>query len=666
MFSSRILCCRGIPVRRNHLFLACFSLMACLIAVPAGGESPPNARIPLEAFARLPLVDSVQLSPNGEHMAMLMNEEGTTRIWTQKLRSKAEPNLVTETDNSAHKFMWFIWANHERLLVSITFAGSRNGIPVQETRLLAINRDGSDEMRLVRDKKVPFNEPRGWEPQFRDNVIDRLPDDDDHILISVDLDKPGAPGVHKYNIYTGRRKRVQRSYPPITDWTTDSQGKVRVGVGYKETDFKIIVRGPDKRRWRSAWHYRLFEEPAIRPMGFGVDPNILYVRYPHEGKDAVFTVDISEKALERKLVFADPDYDVGGSLIISPRTYEAVGVHYISSAGLSHFWDESYRALQEATDEALPDTINYIASISRDETRYVVFATSAVEPGTYYLGDRKERRLDKIFESYPGLNHENLAAKKEVSYTSRDGLEIEGYLTLPRGRHSGPLPAIIYPHGGPLTRDHLKFDYWTQFLASRGYAVLQMNYRGSYGYGESHLQAGLRNWGLQMQDDITDGAKWLVEQEIADPGRMCIVGSSYGGYAALMGAVKTPDLYQCAVSFAGISNLRLLLRSQFWFMGRAIVEEQIGDTWKDRARLKETSPVEQVDKIRIPILIAHGDKDRIVDIEHAKQMVKELKRKNKVHEYLLLEDGDHHLSLQRNRTLFLETLESFLARYLRN
>jgi len=583
---------------------------------------------------------------------------------TRELHGQERPTFVTDTDNKADKFRWFIWANDERLLLSIAFSGRRNLIPVQETRLLAINRDGSEPLRLVRDRKDLMRGSEEWKPQFRDNVIDSLPDDNDHILLSIDLVKPGSPAVYRYNIYTGAKEGILRPHPPITDWTTDSQGEVRAGVGFRGIDHRVVIRAPRESRWRLAWQYKLFQDPATRPMGFGADPNILYVRCPYEGRDAVFTVDIGKEILEKRLVFSDPDYDIGGSLIISPKTREAVGVYYISATGRSHFWDESYRALKEGIDRALPDTVNYIVSMSRDEVRYVVFATSAVQPGTYYLGDREKDTLDKIFETYPELGPGNLAEKEQVTYTTRDGLEVEGYLTLPREERKRPLPAVIYPHGGPATRSHLKFDYWSEFLASRGYAVLQMNFRGSYGYGESHLFAGLENWGLQMQDDITDGTKWLVAQGIADPERICILGASYGGYAALMGAVKTPDLYRCAVSYGGVSDLTLLLRSKFWFAGRDIVKAQIGDTWKDRKRLKETSPLRQADKVRIPILIVHGDTDRVVSMKHSARMAKALRRKGKAHEYLVLEDGDHHLSLQHNRTLFLEKLESFLARHL--
>ena len=506
-------------MRRNYVFLACLLLPVCFTAAYGKEGSPTGTRVAPGVFSRLPLIQSAQLSPNGEYLAVLRNHKGRTLLMTQKLYSREEPGLVTSTDNVKSKIRWFAWANSERLLVGIAFASHRRDTPITETRLLAVDRDGSVPINVV---KIEYNQSGSeeWESQLRDNVIDFLPDDKAHVLVSADLETPGAPTVYRIDIYTGKRKRIQRSNRPIFNWLTDSQGNVRVGSGYREADYRVIVRDPHKRKWRHAWHFNLLKSPAILPLGFGADLNILYVQHLHEGRAAVFSVDISSEALEKKLVFSDPDYDVDGSLIISPRTHEAVGVYYVSDTGRAHYWGKSAKALQAAVDKALPDTVNYIRSTSRDESRYVVFATSTTLPGTYYLGDKESGRMVKILDSYPELNERNLAGKKQVTYTARDGLEIQGYLTLPKGENSELLPAVIYPHGGPSTRDALAFDYWTEFFASHGYAVLQMNFRGSGGYGSSHSSAGVRRWGLEMQDDITDGAMWLVDQGIADPQRM--------------------------------------------------------------------------------------------------------------------------------------------------
>ena len=648
---------------KKCVFLVCLALMLCICPAYGKEERAPEGRVPLDVYARLPLIRAAQLSPDGEHLAVLRNHEGSTLLLTQKLYSQEDPKFVTRTDNVESKIRWVSWANNERLLVGIAFASHREGIPIWETRLLAINLDGSEPVNVV---KLDYHQSGSeqWEAQFRDRVVDVLPDDREHVLVAADLEYPGAPTVYRINIYTGKRKRIQRANRPIQGWMTDKQGNLRVGTGYIDTWYQVIMRAPGKRKWRTVWRLDLLENYSVEPMGFGADPNILYVRYVHEGRAAVFSVDTRQKNPEKKLVFSDPEYDVEGSLIVSPKTREAVGVYYVADTGRAHYWDETAKEFHASVDDALPDTINYIVSTCRDESRYVVFATSTMVPGTYFLGDRETGRMAKILDNYPELKEGNLAGKEAVTYKARDGLEITGYLTLPKGVDKRPLPAIIHPHGGPAARDELAFDYWTEFFAGRGYAVLQMNFRGSGGFGSSHAGAGVRRWGLEMQDDITDGAMWLVDQGIADPQRMCIVGASYGGYAALMGAVKTPDLFQCAVSFAGVSDLRLRLRRSLWFRSRELIEAQLGNAWRDKDRLDATSPLKQVNRIRIPILIAHGEKDRVVAIKHSKSMAEELKSHNRVYEYLELEDGDHNLSLQRNRTMLFERMASFLDAHL--
>ena len=457
---------------------------------------------------------------------------------------------------------------------------------------------------------------------------------------------------------------VQRSRQPIRYWLADNQGHIRVGTGYKDTKMEIVLRSSRSKKWRTAWKYKVPDDPTVKPMGFGADPDVLYVQSPHQGRDAVFTVDIGKETLEKKLVFSDLDEDVGGGLIVSSKTRGAIGVYCLSDTGRNGLWDASAIAFQKEIDTALPGMVNHIVSTDRDETRHIIYSRRALHPGTYYLRVGEEGTLTKLTDTYPELGPHNLVGKKPVTYTARDGLEIEGHLTLPKGPREGLLPTVIYPHGGPGARDYLAFDLWTEFLASRGYAILQMKFRGSAGYGEEFYRAGLKGWGLAMQDDITDGTKWVIDQGIADPDRICILGASYGGYAALMGAVKKPDLYRCAVSFAGVSDLRMFLLRMRKFSTKGFVKEKIGDPGKDKKRLIATSPAKQVEKIKIPVFIAHGDWDRVVGIEQSEAMVKALKKKGKDYEYLRLEHGDHSLSLQENRTLFFEKLKAFLGKHL--
>ncbi len=282
----------------------------------------------------------------------------------------------------------------------------------------------------------------------------------------------------------------------------------------------------------------------------------------------------------------------------------------------------------------------------------------------YLLGNRKEKSMKIIAYKYQSLTPDVLNEKQAITYKARDGLEIEGYLTLPKGKSEDKqtkLPAIIFPHGGPISFDDDDFDYWTQFLVSRGYAVLQMNFRGSSGYGYNFMKQGLASWGQAMQDDVEDGARWLIKEGIADEKRMCIVGASYGGYAALMGTVKTPDLYQCAVSFAGVTDVEYLVKSHRNYTNYEIVKKQIGN---DYDKLWEVSPLKHAAKITKPVLLIHGSKDRVVRVHHSEEMLDELEDENKDVQYIELDGGDHYLSNNEHRLTTFKAIEAFLAEHL--
>ncbi|MDG1733677.1 MAG: S9 family peptidase [Thalassotalea sp.] len=325
------------------------------------------------------------------------------------------------------------------------------------------------------------------------------------------------------------------------------------------------------------------------------------------------------------------------------------------------FWDKSYNSLKRSIDKAIPDYENYFLGFSKDGNTYLTLSTSATEPGIYLLGNRAKKSLNPVAYRYNTLTPDVLSAKQRISYDARDGLTIEGYLTLPKTGEGKNLPTIIFPHGGPISFEGSGFDYWSQFFAPRGYAVLQMDFRGSSGYGFDFMQQGIASWGQSMQDDVEDGTRWLISQGVADPDKICILGASYGGYAALMGAIKTPDLYQCAVSFAGVSDVEFLVKSKRRFTNYDIVKKQIGD---DFDLLKANSPLTHAEKIKIPVLLMHGAKDRVVRVQHSDDMYDELKRAKKQVTYIELDKGDHYLSNANDRLKVFQAMEEFLAEQL--
>ncbi|BFL86224.1 hypothetical protein LFREDSHE_46740 [Shewanella baltica] len=357
------------------------------------------------------------------------------------------------------------------------------------------------------------------------------------------------------------------------------------------------------------------------------------------------------------MVYTNEDTDVEGNLLYSKLKKKVIGISEGDGEEYT-FWEKEYVGLQNGLKAVLPNAHNYITQFSADERRYIVYSTSSNEPGTYYFGDRDEKTLYPIANRYGRLKSELLADTQYLTYEARDKLKIDAYLTVPKGLEAKQLPTIIFPHGGPISYDSNDFDYWAQFFANRGYAVFRMNFRGSAGYGYEFMKAGLKSWGLEMQNDVEDGTRYLIDQGISDPKRICIVGASYGGYAALMGAAMTPDLYRCAVSVAGVTDVAYLVKSSRRFTNYKVVKEQIGD---DFDALYDRSPISKADKINIPVLLLHGDKDRVVKVQHSREMYDELKSLKKTVEYIELENGDHYLSNNDNRLATFKALDKFLA-----
>ena len=617
---------------------------------------------PVEVFSRLPKFTSPKLAPNGAKVAAVVNmqAQGLAVLTVLDIKSGQFKHLL-KSDNEEIKINWFNWANDKTLLVSARFAGKRYRTDTAETRLFAVEVDDeSPELRLLIKPKTGTRDQHY--SQFQDRVIDYIPDDDDHVMIALDLDKPTQPSVYKLNIYTKRLSRQEKGKRKVRSWITDQQSKLRLGItlDYKTGHRKILARKVDSEDWYTLFEYNTMEDPGVYPWGFDSDPDLLYFsRYKNDFL-ALYSIRLSTG--EEKLVFEDPERDVDGRLIYSRDGKKVLGITHGNTSTGRIYWDKSLHNLQRGLDAALPDYDNYLVGFSEDLNNYLLYSENDVSPGTYYLGNRKEGGLGLLFEQYPEMDSTKLASHDLVSYKARDGVTIEGYLSLPNVESEGPYPLILHPHGGPGARDVDGFDYWTAFFNSRGYAVFRPNFRGSTGYGYEFAQSQMQSWGLEMQDDLTDAVNWLVSEKIADPDKVCIVGASYGGYAAAMGAAKTPDLYKCAVSFAGVMSLQRLILDSRKYVNYKLVKNQIGEERSDR---KARSPYYNAENIKIPLLLIHGEKDLVVDVVHSRMMADELEDLDKNFQYIELENGDHYLSIQRNRHATFKAMDEFLSKHLK-
>ena len=643
-------------------------LLACTTYLGCGGDAARSNRpakadtigaggVSAEAFFSDPLLSHAVLAPDGRRIAAVTSRDGVAVLivrptWggeIQQLAKLDEPGMALRTIG---------WAGDQTIVVGVDRPHKAMlGDHTRQSRLISVSLDGGKPRYLGADWAAQESS------QYQDQIIDWLPDDPKHVLINYFPDDQGASAA-QVDVESGAMRVVVSAKPSVLNWFADHVGRVRAGEGGRRGGGSWIVygRANDEDPFETLADYDRAGGDGFRFAGFDPDPNKLYV-YAATANDrtGLFPYDLARKELAPAL-YADPVYDVG-PLMRSPRTGKLLGVEVVGDRPGIHFFDDAAAREQTAIDRAFPGTTNRIVSLDRAEHIAIVEVSGDTKPPQYFVFDRDKKRMDFLFAAYPKLDEKALAPMKAVRYRARDGVEIQGYLTLPRGGQTN-LPTIVLPHGGPSTRDVWGWHAEAQFLASRGFAVFQPNFRGSTGFGRDYERKGYRQWGLAMQDDISDGVTWLVEQGISDRGRIGIYGASYGGYAALEGLVKTPDLYRAGASFAGVSDLVDWLDHSDHYLFSDFNKPMNGDGSDDRTQLAAISPARHAGQIRVPVLIAHGEDDAIVRVKQSQSMADALKAAGATVETHYYPDEGHGFTNERNRIDFHEKLAAFFERHL--
>ena len=615
---------------------------------------------PIEAFSQLPDVSGLTLSPDGKHLAALVrvNVDGLrgTALTLYNLETATNKTL-TVSENEKYRMDRAIWANDSTILIAARFPYTRYGTKVIESRLIKVDvKTGEIKPTLP----STFLRRQSYLPVNQSNIVSLSPDNPNEILLGARFTPSTATQVYRIDLKKSTVRSVQRAKSDVWDWIVDRQNNIRIAEQFEDTTTTYLHRNSKDDEWEPLYSYEALSADELVILGFDQDPDVIYYSKYHNDKYAIFKTNLSEGFEAEELVYSDENYDVYGGLVYSYKSEQVIGLYHGFGEPLT-FWSTEHKNLQKSIDKALPNTQNAIIDMSRDERKVVIMSNADNDPGVYYVWDRDKGTMRGVAERYGSLDPAKLSSPEFISYTARDGVEIEAVLTKPIVPSDDPLPTIIFPHGGPISHDAGGFDVWTQYFANKGFAVLQMNFRGSSGYGFNFMAQGLDNWGGTMQLDVEDGTQWLIDQGISDPNRICIVGASYGGYAALMEAAADNQLYQCAVSFAGVTDLPDLLSSERGFISYQVAKKMIGD---DRAELKRRSPTQLAEQINIPVLLVHGDKDRVVDAKHSRKMARALKRANKPHSYLELENGTHYLTNEENRMAFFYAMDEFLDAHL--
>lgn len=643
-----------------------------IVCYTISGPGYATTPMPVETLASLPSLSQPRLSPDGSQMVALKPINGSFHVVLLDLKSK-KFRLLMAPDPERFLFNWCNWANLERIVCSIRSATSMPRVDqkIIITNLVAVNTDGSNMMQLVPKRKRNKSDsagnsvigmPENVMAQFNDRIISYLHEDDQHVLISLAQKKWARPTVYELNIYNNKMKRVQKYQDSITHWFADQQGRVRIGFGLSNNKPVIRLRNRNDKKFHNLDLTRFDADDLPIFHGFSRDGRYIYVAtYNGQDRLGLYAFDTETETLGDPLA-SDETYDLAGPLLMTRQDGLVAATftsHHTDYKWFNNKWEENYRAITGA----LPG--QHITIMSTDESGDILVFSAFGEGHSpaFYLYDARTRSIVNFGRRYRQLDDSQVLAKRPVSYKSRDGLDVPAYLTLPPGSNRR-WPTVILPHGGPIARESADFDYWSQFLANRGYAVLQPNFRGSSGFGRAFMEAGYQQWGQQMQDDIIDGLQWMIAEGITDPEKVCIVGGSYGGYAALVAAYQTPELFKCAVSFAGVSDLRKLLINMRNFAGAGRTTNKIVGKLRGWSAVKNISPIANVDKIAIPLLLVHGDEDDRVAVKQSRDLVAKLASTRVHYEYVEQEGGDHHLSLESHRLEFFTLMQAFLSKYL--
>ena len=554
-------------------------------------------------------------------------------------------DIVRITSDTLRDIDSYFWSGSNRLVYLQDTDGDEN------YKLIAVNIDGSGTVNLT-----PFERTKVY-------VIDDLPDNDDEMIIAMNRRNPSIFDAYKINVNTGELTLLMQNPGNITSWFTDNKGVLRLATSSNGLTTDLLYRDNASEPFRKIMSYNFRDE--FEPAFFTEDNKNIYA-LSNIGRDKIAAVEFDPvQAKEIKTVYENSEVDVS-KLVKSEKNNKLIVAVYSTWKKQFHYFDDKAAGLLKEIENKLPGYESIIAGNDRNEDRFIIRTFSDKSLGAFYSFDSKSKTLKKLSDVSPWLNENNMADMKPISFQARDGMMINGYLTLPKGLDPVDLPTVIYPHGGPWLRDYWGFDRDVQFLANRGYAVLQINYRGSTGYGRKFFEAGFKEWGQKMQNDITDGANWLIKQSIADSTKIGIYGYSYGGYAALAGLTYTPNLYACGVDYAGISNIFTFLNSvpPYWAPFKKMLSEMVGDPVQDSVMLRKYSPFYHVDKIKVPVLIAQGKRDPKVNINETALLVSRLKARGINVEYMVKDNEGHGFKKEENRFEFYRAMEKFFGKYL--
>lgn len=622
------------------------ALISSFISLDVSSAAPPA-----KAFGELPKAYDAAISPDGSELALIVNVKGIYGIYAQKVDGSTENSYFVSLGEGI-KPRYIKWINNQRFVVSINKSEKFGSTPFTVGYLYTVD--------IIERKGRLVVKPKGMFRQFNNRVVDWLEDDPEHILMAYsDKQFHPYPDIKKVHVATGRDKLVKRGQNGIEYWYTDEDGTPKIGTGQTDKGTKRrVIYNKATSSWESASKYPGID--ADTPI-YGILKNgTELVIGDYRGKDTLglYVYDLDRKQISRKL-FHNDTYDASG-VVLSKDGETVIGAKYTAESDRIELLGTHGTLLDRLRGKFEGYDVDFVDQ-TQDGRTVLVKMSSPYDPGGLFSFRSQDEGPSLLSRMYSDISDEDTGDVVAVKYTARDGQKIPAFVTLPPGQKSVKnFPFIVFPHGGPYARDSKRFDYLAQFFATRGYGVLQMNFRGSEGYGKAYADAGRNNW-IVMQQDVEDGTRWLYEKGYADMNRTCIAGWSYGGYAALMGVSTDPDLYKCAIAMAALTDINDAKNDLKKYRGgRHAAKDFFGEAMQDKAVRKANSPVHVADKIKVPVFLAHGDLDENVQFDQYTRMQKALKKAGVDATYMRFKGEDHFLSNQENREKFFVGVDKFL------
>lgn len=647
-----------------------FLLLLALSGIVLTFCASAQTEIPLHNFAQLPDVEKVEISPSGNKLAMLKRviSKGqrlfVIEITDLQTGKKSYPVVRRKHEYDVNEL---IWASDELILLKIDFfkqlmlENTGRNPKITERRLMVLNLKDNTLKNILSGKNMNRFKRLGWQPQFQDLIVDMLPNEPDYILHAIDWDARQNPQLFKVNLKTLERKTVLFGKENWVKFITDQQSDIRVGIQKEiisgglvdtRTEYQIHVKNIDTQDWEILWQFEAGSADAIWPLGFTSDPNILLVEALHNGRDAIFQVDLKEPKI-KTLLHSSKTKNVGGELFYSNKHDNPVGFYTLNGI---NFWDQEYVNFNESLNNALANTTNHLKSFSRDENKYIVYATSDIDSGTWYLGDRAQKALNPVAFKYQGLDPAAMVANTRHIVTAQDNKKVEIFVSQPKQGDVSNNATVIYASHGRGSAAIGGFNYLVQLLVNRGYTVIQVNFRHGTGNYYNFMRGDVSEWAPNLYNDLVDAANWAVEQNYTDKQNTCLFGRRFAGYIALMAAAKYDFPFSCVATIGAMTDINNHLFNSKGFVSHEQLTAYLSD---DNAIQKAFSPITYSSTFRPPVLLVHGENDGHIRANQSEDMHNALLRSNKNSQHIEVRNEDSSLSTDESRLAVFGAIEGF-------